>query len=155
MSPKDLEKLVIVSPDGGGVDRVRAFAKRLGSKYPIAFADKTRSGPGEIEEMWLIGDVRDKDVLVVDDMYDTCGTQIKCGKLLEENGAREKFAYATHGLFTDSEKFEELKRTFDRVMASNTHYKEGNDLEVIDVSTVFAEAIYRIQKGLSISELFE
>jgi ribose-phosphate pyrophosphokinase len=151
----DLEQLVVVSPDDGGIDRVRAFAKRLGSKYPIAFADKNRTKPGEISEMTLVGDVRDKDVLVIDDIYDTCGTQIKCGKILNENGARKKFSYATHGLFTKPEKLKELKQIYDRIITSNTHYREGNSLEVIDMSPVFAEAIYRIQKGISISELFK
>jgi ribose-phosphate pyrophosphokinase len=155
ISSSDLEKLVVVSPDSGGVNRVRAFAKRLGSKYPIAFADKDRTEPGKVGEMLLTGDVRDRDVLVVDDMYDTCGTQIKCGKLLEEHGARRKFAYATHGIFTKVEGLEELKKTYDRVITSNTHYKEGNGVEFIDMSPVFAEAIFRIQKGISISKLFE
>jgi ribose-phosphate pyrophosphokinase len=155
ISESDLEKLVLVSPDAGGVDRVKAFAKRLNSIYPIAFTYKFRTKPGEVDEMWLVGDVKDRDVLVVDDIYDTCGTQISCVGVLEKNGARRKFAYATHGLFTKREGFEELKKTFDRVMTSNTHYREGGDIEIIDVSPVFAEAIYRVQKGQSISKLFE
>ena len=68
---------------------------------------------------------------------------------------QRKFSYATHGFFTKPEGLEQLKKTFDKVMTSNTHYKESNNLEVIDMSPVFAEAIYRIQKGLSISELFD
>lgn len=149
-----LEELVIVSPDTGGVDRARAFAQRLQSKYPVAFIYKRREKiGGGIKEMIFVGDVNDKEVLVVDDINDSCGTQNRAAKLLKENGARKLFSYATHGLFTEGTS--EICKNFERVMVSNTHYQEENNIEVIDVSPVFAEAIYRTQKGLSISELFE
>ena len=149
----ELKELVIVSPDAGGVDRARAFAQKLGSIYPIAFIEKRRVTPGEVKEMRLVGDVKDKNVLIVDDIIDSGGTQCKAYDLLKEKGAKEIYAYGTHGLFTEGH--EKLSRKFKVVMTSNTYYQIGNSVDVIDVSPIFAEAIYRAQKGLSISELFE
>lgn len=146
------ESLVILSPDVGGVDRARAFAQRLGSKYPIAFIEKRRIRTGEVDEMLLVGDVENKDVLIVDDIIDSGGTLCKAAELLKRNGAGRLYCYGTHGLFTEGT--ERLCKYFEKVMTSNTHYREGNDITVIDVSSVFAEAIYRAQKGLSLSELF-
>jgi len=152
----DLEKLVALSPDAGGTERVRAFAQKLESQYPIAFIEKRRPHAGEIEEMNLIGNVRGRDVFIVDDMIDSGGTLCKAASLLKEKGAKKLFCYGTHGLFTEGT--ERLSECFERTITSNTHYPEEQDnrpVEVMDVSHVFAEAIYRAQKGLSISKLFE
>lgn len=150
------ENLVILSPDAGGVDRAKAFAQRLG-KNSLAFIYKRRAVTGvgdtrDVEEMILVGDVDGKDVLIVDDIIDSGGTLCKAAKLLKQKRAKRLFCYGTHGFFTSGTK--ELKECFDKIMTSNTHYKEGNDITVIDVSSLFAEAIYRAQKGESISELF-
>lgn len=159
---KDLENMVIVSPDSGGVKRVKSFFKRMNTanrkdskrhNYSTASILKIRDENNEIEDMKVIGDVKKKNILIVDDMYDTCGTIIEAGKLLKENGAKKLFAYSTHGIFTKRKK--ELTDFFDVVMTSNTHYSERDGIEVIDMSPLFAEAIYRAQKGLSISKLFE
>lgn len=149
------EKLVILSPDAGGVDRAKAFAQRLKSKYPIAFIDKRRliEHNREISEMKLAGDVADKDVLIVDDIIDSGGTLCKAAKLLKEKKAKNLFCYGTHAFFTKGTS--ELHNCFDKVMTSNTHHQKNNYTEVIDVSPLFAEAIYRAQKGESISKLFE
>ncbi len=162
----DLENLVVISPDAGGVDRAASFLGRLINathefdqkphNYSFAFTHKLRSKPGEIEKMWLIGDVKDKNVLVIDDIYDTGGTNIKCAELLREAGAQKLMSYATHGLFTKGT--EGLLKTYDSILTSNTHYKpkKGNgNIEVIDMSGSFAEAIYRAQKGQSISKMFD
>lgn len=151
--PIELKELVIVSPDAGGVDRAKAFAQKLGSNYPLAFIEKRRAAPGEIKEMRLVGEVKDKDVLIVDDIIDSGGTQCKACDLLKEKGAKNIYAYGTHGLFTEGT--EKICSKFNLVMTSNTHYQTGNSVNVIDVSPIFAEAIWRAQKGLSISELFE
>jgi len=154
-NPPDLENLTIVSPDGGGVNRARAFAQKLKVKNPIAFIYKRRDKPGSIEEMLLVGDVKNSDILIVDDIIDSGGTLIKAAGLLKRYGARDIYCYGTHGFFTKGT--EELCDIFDRVMMSNTHCRNGEleGVEIIDVSKVFAEAIYRAQKGISISELFE
>ena len=148
----NLEKLVVVSPDAGGAERAESFAKRLNSKYPIAIVDKRRIN-GKIEKMCLVGDVVDKDVLIVDDIIDSGGTLCEAAKLLKKNQAKKLFCYATHGLFT--RETEELSEYFDKIIASNTHYRKDNNVDFIDLSSVFAEAIYRVQKGFSISKLFE
>jgi len=148
----DLKKLVILSPDAGGVDRARAFAQRLQSEYPVAFIEKRRVNAGEIEEMRLVGDVQNKEVLIVDDIIDSGGTLCKAADLLKNQGANKLFCYGTHGIFTLGTSH--LCEKFNKVMTSNTHFQRDN-IEVIDVSGIFAEAIYRAQKGLSISKLFE
>lgn len=162
----ELENLVIVSPDVGGGSRAKALFKRINrlnnfnqknSDKSFAIIFKTRDKPGSIEDMLLIGDVKDKNVLVVDDMYDTCSTNILASKLLREKGAKKLLTYATHGLFTKGTN--EILKSYDLVMTSNTHYNpkknKDNGIEVIDMSPVFAEAIYRAQQGLSVSKLFE
>ncbi len=160
--PDDLKNLVIVSPDVGGADRAKAFLQSLEraqqnsfekNKYTFALISKTRSQPGEVEHMQLIGDVAGKNILVIDDMIDTGGTLLKAVELLREKGAEKLFCYATHGIFTTGT--ENICRNFDRVMVSNTHYREDDGLEIIDISPIFAEAIYRAHMGLSISKLFE
>ena len=153
ISVEDLRKLVIISPDAGGVERARAFAQKLNSEYPVAFIEKRRPIAGEIAEMRLVGDVQDKECLIVDDLIDSGSTLCKAADLLKKEGAKELFCYGTHGIFTSGT--EGLCQKFKRVMTSNTHLQKNNSVEVIDVSPVFAEAIYRAQKGLSISELFE
>lgn len=149
----NLEELVILSPDSGGVSRARAFAQKIGVENPLAMIYKQREKAGDVKEMKLVGDVKDKDVLIVDDMIDSGGTLCEAANLLKEYGAKNLFCYGTHGIFTKGTS--NLLNNFQRVMTSNTHYSEGNGVEVIDMSSVFAEAIYRAQKGLSISKLFE
>lgn len=152
----DSNNLVIVSPDAGGVNRARAFAQKLGIHQPIAFIYKRRDQPGSIAEMKLVGEVKNSEVLIVDDIIDSGGTLCSAAKLLRDNGALKVHCYGTHGIFSKGTGV--LCNSFDRVMTSNTHYRENLDLsgvEIIDVSPVFAEAIYRAQKGESISGLFE
>jgi len=159
---KEIENLVIISPDVGGVERARSFLKRLENlnegffkkgDYSLALISKSRTKPGEIANMQLVGEVYGKDVLIVDDIIDTGGTLCKAADLLREKGARKVMCYATHGIF--SKGCEELAKKFDFVMTSNTHYREADCIEVVDLAPLFAEAIYRAQKGLSISKLFD
>lgn len=162
----DLENLVVVSPDIGGADRAKAFLKRLEKaqlddvikqEYSFALINKTRLVAGEIENMEAIGKVDGKNVLIVDDIIDSGKTLCEAADLLKKEGARELFCYGTHGIFTKGTK--EICEKFEIVMTSNTHYLEhsieNNKIEVVDVSPLFAEAIYRVQTGNSISELFE
>jgi len=149
----DLKELTIVSPDAGGVNRAKAFAQKLGIKHPIAFIYKRRDVPGEIAEMRLVGEVKDLNVLIVDDIIDSGGTLCEAANLLKQNGAKEVYCYGTHGIF--SKGITPSFNIFKRIMTSNTHYFEGDGIGVIDMSSIFAEAIYRAQEGLSISKLFE
>jgi ribose-phosphate pyrophosphokinase len=162
---EDLENLVIVSPDSGGAGRVRAFTNRLRKanegdqtkhNYSKGFITKERIEAGEIESMELVGEVNGKNILLVDDIIDSGNTLLKAADLLKEQGAKKLFCYGTHGLFTEGT--ENLTNKFDTVMTSNTHYWDKENLpgvEVIDISSLFAEAIYRAQNGLPISSLFD
>jgi ribose-phosphate pyrophosphokinase len=163
----DLENLAIVSPDVGGGSRARSLFNRFSSlklpdsskksNYSFALIFKTRDKPGSIEDMQLIGDVKDKSVLVVDDMYDTCNTNVKAAELLRNSGAKKLMTYATHGLFTKG--IDKILSNYDTVITSNTHYmpkkKDVGKIEIIDMAPTFAEAIYRAHEGLSVSKLFE
>lgn len=159
---REIDNLVVVSPDAGGVDRVRSFLKRLDNlnegsfkkrNYSLALINKVRSKPGEVSGMQLVGDVVGKDVLIIDDIIDTGGTLCNAADLLRDKGARKVMCYATHGIFSNGT--DKLSKKFDIVMTSNTHYRENNTIEIIDLAPLFAEAIYRSQKGLSISKLFD
>jgi ribose-phosphate pyrophosphokinase len=153
-----LDNLLILSPDAGGVTRAKSFLTRIEKhtqkKCEIAFVIKERSAPGEVGKTRYVGpDPAGKNVLIVDDIIDSGGTLCSTSKLLKEKGVNKIICYATHGLFTKG--ISELKENFDLILTSNTHYRENNDIKIIDMSPVFAEAIFRAQKGFSISELFE
>ena len=159
---EDLDNLVIVSPDAGSVGRTKLFLRSLINSqensdlkrdYFYALLSKERSKPGEIEAVQLIGDVSGKNILIIDDIIDTGGTLIKVAETLKSNGAKKLMCYGTHGIFTNGT--EKIHEKFDLIMTSNTHNNKKDYVEVIDISRIFAEAIYRAQKGLSISELFE
>lgn len=158
----DLNNLVVVAPDAGSAGRTKTFLNKLEKaqensldkqEYSFALLSKERSRPGEVSSMQLIGDVKGKNVLIVDDIIDTGGTLCTAAKVLKENGAKKLFCYGTHGIFTKGAN--ELCNFFDVVMTSNTHNCENHGVKVIDMSSIFAEAIYRAQMGLSISKLFE
>jgi ribose-phosphate pyrophosphokinase len=158
---EDLNNLVVVAPDAGSANRTKAFLSRLEKaqdysgikqKYSFALLSKTRSVPGEVGEMQLVGEVEGKNVLLVDDLIDTGGTLRTAAEVLKKHGARKMFCYGTHGVFTKGTKI--LSEVFDVVLTSNTHYNQ-NEIKIIDMSPLFAEAIYRAQEGLSISTLFE
>jgi ribose-phosphate pyrophosphokinase len=151
---EDLENFIVVSPDVGGMARAHAFSKRFVSRKDIATIYKKRDDSGEVSEMRLVGDVRGKNALVIDDIIDSGGTLCKAADVLRENGAKKLMCYGTHGIFTKGTK--ELLSKFERVITSNTHYRNpGRGLEVVDMAPIFAETIYRNQKGLSVSSLFE
>ena len=122
-------------------------------EYSFVLINKTRLVAGDIEQMELIGGVSGKNVLIVDDIIDSGKTLCSAADLLKKNGAKKLFCYGTHGIFTKGT--QEICEKFDIVITSNTHYLEDNKVEVIDVSPIFAEAIYRAQVGDSISELFK
>lgn len=158
----DLNNLVVVSPDAGAAGRTKAFLKMMEQaqdkalvkqEYSFALLSKERSRPGEVGGMQLIGDVNGKNVLIVDDIIDTGGTLCTAARVLKEYGAKKLFCYGTHGIFTKGTS--DLCSLYDVLMTSNTHYQENHKVDVIDMSQIFAEAIYRAQMGLSISKLFE
>ncbi|MDO8576516.1 MAG: ribose-phosphate pyrophosphokinase [bacterium] len=152
------DDLVIVSPDAGGVVRAQSYAKRLMKSADLAIIHKEREIPNQIARMKLIGDVKGKIALIVDDMADTCGTLARAADLLMENGAKEVYAMATHGLLSgDAVKTVEaspIKKLFitDTI---NGNRELGSKIEVVSVGDTFGEAIERIESGESLSALFE
>jgi ribose-phosphate pyrophosphokinase len=149
---------VAVSPDAGGVERVRAFAKRI--ECPLAIIDKRRSGPNEAKALHLIGDVRGKTAIILDDMIDTAGTLTQAVDTLLKNGANRVFAVATHPVLSGpaisrlSESGVEKVLITDTVPLNEAAIACGK-FEVISVAPVVAEAIKRIFGNDSVSSLFE
>ncbi|MEK6945845.1 MAG: ribose-phosphate pyrophosphokinase [Nanoarchaeota archaeon] len=160
--PDYLKNLVVVSPDAGSGKRAKKFINALNKAnnedsekhhYDFAIIDKERQKPGEVAQMNLVGEVSGRTALIPDDMIDTGGTLCAASQILRLKGARNIICYGTHGIFTKGTT--ELKDHFDVVITSNTHPQNLDGVEVIDMSSIFAEAIYRAQFGLSISKLFE
>ena len=148
---------VIVSPDAGGTERARAFAKRLSSS--LAIIDKRRSGPNISEVMNLIGDVRGKVAIIVDDMVDTAGTLTQAAKALREHGASAIYACATHGVLSgpaieriEASEIQEMVIT-DTIPLSEVAAQSGK-IKVLSVAGLLAEAIRRIHCNESVSSLF-
>ena len=147
---------VVVSPDAGGVERARAFAKRLGS--PLAFIDKRRTGPNEAKVMHIVGDVEGRDVIVVDDMIDTAGTLTQAVPALLEKGAKRIFASCTHPVLSGPAVERIDGSALEEVVVTNTiPLPEGGKskkLTILSVAPLLGEAISRIHKEESVSSLF-
>ncbi|MEY4616294.1 MAG: ribose-phosphate pyrophosphokinae [Pseudomonadota bacterium] len=151
-------EFVVVSPDAGGVERCRAFAKRIESS--IAIIDKRRSGPNEAKALHLIGDVRGKTAIILDDMIDTAGTLTQAVDSLMKNGAKRVFAVATHPIFSGAAISRIVESPLEKVWVSDTvPLKEAaqscGKIEVVSVAPVIAEAIKRIHGNDSVSSLFD
>ena len=151
------EQVVMVSPDAGGTERARAFAKRL--EYSLAVIDKRRSGPNVAEVMHLIGDVRDKVAIILDDMVDTAGTLTQAAKALKANGAKAVFACATHGVLSgpaieriNASDIEEIVLT--DTIPANSDGVATSKVRILSVAELLAEAIRRIHEDESVSSLF-
>jgi ribose-phosphate pyrophosphokinase len=151
------DPLVVVSPDAGGVERARAYAKRL--SCGLAVADKRRPQPNQAEITYIIGDVKNKTAIVVDDMVDTGGTVAKVSEGLKENGARKVVVVATHGVFSGSS-FQLLSSApIEELIVTDTiplkgPFLEWKKLTVRTVSELLGEAILRISHESSVSSLF-
>ena len=151
------EQVVMVSPDAGGTERARAFAKRL--EYSLAVIDKRRTGPNVAEVMHLIGDVRDKIAIILDDMVDTAGTLTQAAKALKANGAKAIFACATHGVLSgpaieriNASDIEEIVLT--DTIPGGTRANLTSKIKMLSVAELLAEAIRRIHEDESVSSLF-
>ncbi len=149
---------IIVSPDVGGVVRARALAKLL-NDADLAIIDKRREKENSSQVMNVIGDVEGKTCILVDDIIDTAGTICNAADALKQKGANKVISYATHAVLSGPA-IERLKDApIDKIIVSDTidisNNKIFNKLEIVSVAEVFAEAIIRINKGDSISELFK
>ena len=145
---------VIVSPDAGGVPRARAIAKKL--NLDIAIIDKRRDRANESEAMNVIGDVKGKQCIIVDDIIDTGGTLVKAAQALISEGAEEVEAYITHGVLSKGGAKRMEKSALNRLVITDTiPAPENKVLKVISVANIFTEAIRRVHHDESISVLFE
>lgn len=154
----DLSEVTVVSPDVGGVARARELAKRIGAG--LAIVDKRRSKPGEIEEMMIIGDVKDRVCIIVDDICDTAGTLCKAAELLEnEGGAKEVHAYISHGVLSGPAVERIGKSVLKSLVVTDSIEQPApvqNEprIRVVPIGPMFAQAILNISNGSSVSSLF-
>jgi ribose-phosphate pyrophosphokinase len=150
------KNLMVLSPDVGGTARARAFAARL--KAPLGIIDKRRDPtvPNKAEALHIIGDVKGKNVVIVDDMVDTAGTLIEAARVVSEAGATSVSANATHGLFSRDANSRTEASKIEQVFATDTIPQVGKakKIKVISVAPLLAEAIKRIYQKQSISSLF-
>ncbi len=154
---QDLGELVVVSPDAGGTERARAFAKRLNAG--LAIIDKRRSGPNVSEVMHIIGDVKDKVCVIIDDMIDTAGTLCTAASALQDQGAIDVYACATHGVLSgpalERIAASPLKKVFiTDTIVTQDKLDQCDRLQGLSVSRLLAEAIRRINNAESVSSLF-
>jgi ribose-phosphate pyrophosphokinase len=154
--PAESSDLVVVAPDAGGVERARAYAKRL--QATLAIIDKRRTGPNVAEVMNIIGDVDGKRAIIIDDMVDTAGTLAQAARAVVASGARDVWAYATHAVLSGP--------ALERISGSPLRELVVTDtiaprpeaatsrIRALSVAPLVAEAIKRVHTGESISTLF-
>lgn len=157
LASKQLTDIVVVSPDVGGVARARAFAKKLGDA-PLAIIDKRRQAHNVAEVMNLIGDVRGKTAVLVDDMIDTAGTICEGARLLRREGARQVYACATHAVFSHPAIERLSSGVLEEVIVTNTipvlEENRFEQLTVLSVANLLGETIWRIHEDSSVSSMF-
>lgn len=155
---KQLENLVIVSPDVGGVPRARDFAKQLGA--PIAIIDKRRDKPNQVKEIvHVIGKVHRKTAIIVDDIVDTAGTLTLGAQALLKRGVTAVYACATHALLSGAAVQRIASSPIQELIVTNTiplpPEKQSDKITVLSVAPLLAEAIRRVNEDRSVSQLFE
>jgi ribose-phosphate pyrophosphokinase len=151
------QNAVFISPDAGGVERTRAFAKRLGSS--LAIVDKRRERANVSEVMHLIGDVRGRDCIIIDDMIDTAGTLCNAAQAVMREGARRVVAVASHGVLSGPAAERIAASPLEEVVVSNSippsaAVKACSKIHYVSVGKLLAEAIRRIHNNDSVSSLF-
>jgi ribose-phosphate pyrophosphokinase len=156
LGKKDLQDAVIVSPDAGGVERARAIAKRLSAG--LAIIDKRREGPNHALAMHLIGDVRQRDAVIIDDMIDTAGTLVQAVGALERGGARRILACGVHPVLSGPALDRITRSPIEEIVVTNSipvpDSKRVPGLTVLSVAPLLGEAIRRIHDEESVSTLF-
>ncbi len=154
----NMEDIMVVSPDVGGVARARELAKRINA--PLSIVDKRREKAGEVAEMTVIGDVTGKKCIIVDDMCDTAGTLCKAAEVLLEHGATEVHAYISHGVMSGPA----VERVTNSVMKSlvitdsiqpTPEVEAASNIRVLPISSLIGEAISRTASEESVSSLFD
>jgi len=152
------QEVVIVSPDAGGVERARAYSKRLNAS--LAIIDKRRDGPNVSEVMNIIGSVEGKTAVLLDDMIDTAGTLTQAAEALRRNGAAHVLAAATHPVLSGPAMSRIEESCLEEIIVTNSiplneQAKHCKKIKVLSVAKLLGEAVKRIYHGDSISSLFE
>ncbi len=151
------ENLVVVSPDAGGVERARAYAKRLNCS--LAIVDKRRSAPNQARAMAIIGDVQDKIAIVIDDMVDTAGTLTEAAGVIREKGARQVHAYCTHPVLSGPAIDRINSSSLSSLVATDTiplseEAQKCEKIKTLSIAKLVGEAIMRSYRGDSVNSLF-
>jgi ribose-phosphate pyrophosphokinase len=152
----DIQDMVAVGPDIGSARMVRAFAKRLG--VPFALIDKRRPSPNVCEVLTVIGDIKGKNALIIDDLLDTGGTIVNAALALKERGAKDVYVGCTHGLFSGDAPAKIRDSGIKEIVVTDTvrlnDHKAMPNLTILSVADLLGEAIRRIHLGESVSSLF-
>jgi len=153
----DSKNLVIISPDAGGVERARSFAKKL--QCSIAIIDKRREAANVSQIMNVIGDIRKKNTIILDDMIDTGGTTIQAAEALKEKGAKKVIAACTHAVLSGNAVDKVNNSVLEELLVTNTiplnsKKEQCRKLTVLSIASLIGEAIRRIHEESSISSLF-
>ena len=152
------KNLICVSPDVGGVERTRALARKL--DIGIGIIDKRRPSPGKSQVMNVIGNVKGKTCIIVDDIIDSGGTIVNAAQALIDRGAREVHVYITHGVLS-GEAVEKIKKSkiknlvITDTIENSGKVKKAKNIEVLTISNLLSEAIKRISNSTSVSDLFK
>tara|TARA_E500000331_G_scaffold311158_1_gene318298 strand:- start:182 stop:1114 length:933 start_codon:yes stop_codon:yes gene_type:complete len=151
------KKLICVSPDVGGVQRTRGLATKI--KADLAIIDKRRPRPGKSQVMNIIGNVKGKTCIIVDDIIDSGGTIVNAVDALKKNGATEVYVFITHAVLSGDAANKIKKSKIKKLVITDTidnsqKIKNNNKIEVLSISSLMAEAIKRISNSTSVSDLF-
>ncbi|MDC3152476.1 ribose-phosphate pyrophosphokinase [Pelagibacteraceae bacterium] len=151
------KKIICVSPDVGGVQRTRGLATKI--KADLAIIDKRRPRPGKSQVMNIIGNVKGKTCIIVDDIIDSGGTIVNAVEALKKNGATEVYVFITHAVLSGDAANKIKKSKIKKLIITDTidnsqKIKNNNKIEVISISSLMAEAIKRISNSTSVSDLF-
>lgn len=158
---KNLKNIVVVSPDSGGIERVRRFSQslnKLGCSSEIALISKERVKAGVVGSMQLIGNVQNADVIIIDDICDTGSTLVKAAQLLKDSGANRVFVVVTHPVFSGTALDNIRHSVIEEMIVSDTIPLPQNvpdNIHCISTAPLLGQAILRVQKGESISIMFE
>ena len=149
---------ICVAPDIGGTERARALGKIL--DCGIAIVDKRRPAPGKSQVMNVVGYVKDKTCIIVDDIIDSGGTIVNSAKVLLEKGAKEVHVYVTHGVLSGEAVKKISKSKIKKLVVTDTidnqdKIKKASNIEILTISNLMGEAIKRISNSTSVSDLFK
>ena len=153
-----MDDVMVVSPDVGGVARARDLAQRIGA--PLSIVDKRRGKPGEVAEMTVIGEVKDRVCIIVDDIVDTADTLCKAAEVLMENGAKEVHSYITHGVLSGPAVERVTKSVMKTLVITDTiqatpAVTSAKNIRIVPTAPMFAQAILNTWNGTSVSSLFD